>query len=55
MFHLGKVVSRHGKGVQVFDKGTIAGIDEFPLFIEIGKAQDLREIILLLDGTEKFG
>jgi hypothetical protein len=54
VIHLGKVVCRHRKGIQVFDEGTITGIDKFPFIIEIGEPGDFGEISLLLDGTEKF-
>jgi hypothetical protein len=54
MLHLGKMISRHRKGVEVFDEGAISGVDEFVFFIEIGKAQDVGEISLLLNSPEKF-
>jgi hypothetical protein len=48
------MIGRHRKGVEIFDEGAITGIDEFSFSIEIGKAQDVGEISLLLNGTEKF-
>jgi hypothetical protein len=48
------MIGRHWKGVEIFDKGTIAGIDEFSFLVEIGKAQDVGEISLLLNSAEKF-
>ena len=43
-----------GRRIEVFDEGTITGIDESPFFIEIGEPQNFGEIFLLLNGTEKF-
>jgi hypothetical protein len=54
VIHPGEVIGRHRKGIEIFDEGTITGIDEFSFSIEIGKAQDVGEISLLLNGAEKF-
>jgi hypothetical protein len=54
MIHLGKMISRDGKAIEIFDERPISGIDEFFFFIEIGKAQDFGEISLLFNRTEKF-
>src|SRR4030042_3252719 len=54
VIHLGEVVSRQRKCIEVFDEGTITRIDESPFFIEIGEPQNFGEIFLFLNSAEKF-